>query len=347
MSSCSSTTTTTNPTSTSDMASNATAITDVHPDIIRTHILTKLDGPSLASTSSASSHLQSLSSEDELWREVCNSTWPSTTDPLVSATISSFSSGHRSFFCDAFPTFRPFSRPSHPNRRPWPSVFDLISAVDVHYKNKLVFSQAHLTETVSLWFQCSLLRVDLLDYKETVPTPVKFAGDEETCRADLEEHMSLSWILIDPTHKRAVNLSSLRPVSVKRHWLTGDFLVRYATILAGDLNGDRWESVQCSLMVTCVGEQGGELQVKEVSMQVEDMDGMILSGNDGLVFLQEAMESERRKRGKRGEERERYEEYLEIRRERTEKNQGREWRLDKVFIATGIIIFLAFWAFVL
>ncbi|CAK9184693.1 unnamed protein product [Ilex paraguariensis] len=145
MFSCSSTTTVT-----ADMAGNATAITDVHPDIIRTHILTRLDGPSLASTSSASSHLQSLSSEDELWRE------------------------------------------------------------------------------------CSPLRVDLLDYKETVPTLVKFSGDEETCRADLEEHMSLSWILIDPTHKRAVNLSSLRPVSVQRHWLTGGFLARARRRVAGE-----------------------------------------------------------------------------------------------------------------
>ncbi|CAK9184691.1 unnamed protein product [Ilex paraguariensis] len=326
------------------MAGNTTSITDVHPDIIRTHILTRLDGPTLASTSSASSHLHSLSSEDKLWREICNSTWPSTIDPLVRATISSFPSGHRSFFCDAFPAFRHLSRPSQPNRHPGPSILELISAIDVHYKNKLVFSQAHVTETVTGWFQFSPLRVDLLDYKETVQTPVKFSGDEETCRADLEEHMSLSWILIDPTNKRAVNLSSLRPVSVLHHWLTGDFQVRYATILAGDFNGDRSELLQCSVVVTCGGEEGGELQVKEVSMQVEDMDGKILNGKDSLVILQEAMESER---GKRGQERERYEEFLEMRRERRVKKQRRERRLDMVFTATAISIFLAFWSFVL
>jgi hypothetical protein len=81
----------------------ATAISDVHHDIIQTHILTRLDGPTLATTACASSHLHALSTEEELWRNICSATWPSIDHPRVRHVISSFPGGHRSFFSDSFP----------------------------------------------------------------------------------------------------------------------------------------------------------------------------------------------------------------------------------------------------
>lgn len=102
--------------------------------------------------------------------------------------------------------------------------------------------------------------------------------------------------------------------------------------------------MQCGAVVTCDGKEGGELQVKEVSLLMEDMDGKNLNGKDSLVILQQAMEvGERRK--KRGEERERYQDYLKKKRERFEGKVRREKRLDMVCIVSGVTIFLA-WTYV-
>ncbi|XWS66622.1 hypothetical protein CRYUN_Cryun05aG0215800 [Craigia yunnanensis] len=79
------------------------AISTIHPDIIETHILTRLDGPTLASASCASSHLRALTSQENLWTNICHSAWPSTTSPRIRHVISNFPNGSRSFFSDAFP----------------------------------------------------------------------------------------------------------------------------------------------------------------------------------------------------------------------------------------------------
>lgn len=340
MSSCSTTTTTADD-------GGRTAITAVHPDIIQTLILTKLDGPTLISTSFASSQLKNLCSDDILWKNICNSYWPSTSNPLVQNAISTFPSGHRSFFSDSFPAIL-----HHNNTNICRTEYrnfltsELISAVDIHFEENLLYSKVVKTETKSGWFMTSPFRVDLLGHKETVTTPVKFDGDDGICKSRLKENMKLSWILIDPKKNRAVNMSSLKPVSVRRHWLTGELKVRYSTVMASGADaGDGGGLVQCGIVVTCEGKEGGELHVREVSMQMEDMDGKVLCGKDSLVILQEAMEGGRKKR-KEGEEKERYEKFLELRKLWRERKQRREKRLDMVCILSGITIFISFWTLI-
>ncbi|KAL0460808.1 UNVERIFIED_CONTAM: F-box protein [Sesamum latifolium] len=153
-----------------------------------------------------------------------------------------------------------------------------------------------------------------------------------------EDRIRVSWILIDPTKKRAVNVASLKAVEARRHWLTEDIQLRYATVMAGDGG----ELVQCGVVMTCGGKEGGELQVREVSMQVEDMEGRILTGIDSLVILDEAMEGQRRKSD--GEsEKAIYERFLSMKVECRERKQRRERGVDMVCIAAGVSIFLAIW----
>ncbi|XP_052184665.1 F-box protein At3g44326-like [Diospyros lotus] len=317
-----------------------TAISAVHVDIIQTHILTRLDGPTLASACCASSQLHILSQDENLWRDVCNQTWPSTSDPLLRHLISTFPAGHRSFFSDSFSTLHHRHR-SQTKRQlpPPPPPSELISAIDIHYQDHIILSRIHRTETVTGWFLCSPFRLDLLEPKETVPTPIKLDG------ANLEDNLTLSWVMIDPTQNRAANFSSRRPVSVNRHWLTGDIEVRYSVVLAG---GRKGELVVCEAVVTCCGnsKEGGELQVKDVSFLMEDMEGKNLRGQQSLVILQEAVRSGERRKGKRGEERERRGEFLRMKRERRERNLRRERTMDMACIAAGVVIFLA-WVFVL
>ncbi|CAI9781417.1 unnamed protein product [Fraxinus pennsylvanica] len=277
-----------------------TSITAIHPDVIRTHILNRLDGPTLASTTCASTQFNSLCKEDNLWRDICNSTWPSTAHPCVVDAIAAFPSGHRSFYSDCFPTLhhrgllhRHSSKESQEKRLM--ETPELISAVDIHYAGKLVYSKVLKSETRSLWFLSSPLRIDLLNLKETVPVPVpvNFEGVESTCMENLEEHLTVSWIIIDPACKRAVNVASSKAVETRRNWLKEEMQLRYSTVIAGVEEG---ELVQCVVVVTCGGKEGTELDLKEVSMQVEDMEGDIVTGIDSLVILLVAMEGQRCKR---------------------------------------------------
>ncbi|KAI3683084.1 hypothetical protein L1987_83584 [Smallanthus sonchifolius] len=312
------------------------AITNIPEDIIKTHILTKLDGQTLAAAGCTSSHLQSLCSDQTLWSNICHSTWPSTADPLITKSISTFSSGHRSFYSDAT------SPPTHhltPSTSSPPTT-QLISCVDLRYHHEIIFSKVESTNTTpSDWFQTSPFRVDLLEPKEIVSSAVKFSGDGQVLLSDLENNMNLTWVIIDPIRNRAVNVSCVEPVSVQRNWLTSDVELTFAVVIDPDY-------VNCNVQVTCgVNEGRGELIVSGVSLTVLDVYGKCLSGKDSLVILQGLAAGKRRGRVGGEEERERYTEYIRRRRERNEKTERRERRLDMAFVAGGVSMFMAFWSF--
>ncbi|KAL5721123.1 hypothetical protein ACHQM5_013721 [Ranunculus cassubicifolius] len=314
-----------------DEGEATTSISTVHPDVINTHILTRLDGPSLACLSSASSQLHSLSNDESLWTNICHSTWPSTDHPRMREIISGFPNGPRSFFSKSFPLLIS----SQNSISSSPSPVELISSVDVHYKETLIFSKVQETETDSGWFRCSPFRIDLLDPKDIVLTPIE--STEDPCK-DLLEGLRVSWIIVNPKGRQAANLSSWKPVSVTRHWLTNDIQVRFATILSVDKETE----VQCGILVSF----GIDMQVKEMSLQVEDMDGVNLNGKDSLGILMRGIENGERKMGWR-EGKLRYEEYLRKMIERKERNLRREGRLDALCITIGVSILACFWMMIL
>lgn len=186
---------------------------------------------------------------------------------------------------------------------------------------------------------CSPFRVDVLDPKNKVPTPIPYPNTEDTCR-DLEEDFMLSWILIDPIRFQAMNLSSYKTVSVQRHWLSGEIQIRFGSILSGGKKGSRSELLHCEIVVTCGGTKGGNMHLREVSLHVEDMEGVHLTGKDSLVIFGRGFEGKRgnvKWREMKGKKR--YEEYMEMRRERKEKRLKREGKLDMFCVACGILIF--------
>ncbi|KAL2900125.1 hypothetical protein RDABS01_025207 [Bienertia sinuspersici] len=308
---------------------------------MRSHILPTLDGCTLAAIGCVTPELHSLSSDQHLWSHICHSTWPSTTSPRVRHLIlSSFPGGPRSFFSLSFPRSFNFDFPSMTLS---PSSFsqprELISAVDIFYRGKCFFSKVQETETVTGWFRCSPFRVDLVGPKKSVPTPVRRRSHDDTCR-DLYTDLELSWIVVDPVNGKAVNVSSLRPVSVERHWLSGEVHVRYAAVVVGEGDGH----VMCSVEVTCVGSGGGlVLHVTEACLKMEDIDGVHLNGRDSLVILYRMLEGKRGnwlKNGRVEEGRKIYFEYLERKRERRERMLRREGRLDNMCIVIGVLMFI-------
>ncbi|XP_023745391.1 F-box protein At2g27310 [Lactuca sativa] len=324
------------------------AIAEIHQDIIQTHILTRLNGQTLAAAGCSSSLLQSLCSDEKLWSDICSSNWPSTDDPLVKQAISNFPSGHRSFFSDSFPS------PSNhlTTTSPPPQTSQIISSVDIRYHDELVFSKVEATNTTpSDWFQSSPFRIDLLEPKELIPSVVKFSGDDQVMQSNLEKHMTLSWILIDPSQNRAVNLSSKKPVSVQLNWLTDEIELTFAFVAVSGVSVHDNDYVNCNIEITCgVKRTSGELYVSGMSLTVQDIDGKCLSGKNSMEVLQGLTVAERRStrfNGGGDDLKGRYEEYIQKRRERKEMMEMRERRLDLACVAGGIAFLMAFWSFAL
>ncbi|XP_057425845.1 probable F-box protein At2g36090 [Lotus japonicus] len=307
----------------------ATTISAVHPDIIHANILTRLDGAALASAVSSCSQFRTLSFHEDLWSNACHSTWPSTSSPRVRQVISTFSGGSRSFFADSFPTFSTTTATdaAAPDQTP-----ELISAVDIFHRDRLILSKVVETETVTGWFRGSPFRVDMLDSKDVVRTVCK----DDTCR-----DLRVSWIVNDPARKRAVNVSSGEAVCVEEHWLSGEVRSRFATVVTRK----RGMAVAlCSVVVVTWWRPGGGEEVREVSLQVEDMDGKLLNGRDSLVILMRVLEGERRRGKKEGFCSWSYREFVNMKKEREEEKVRAERRLDMLLCLCVGLIALTFTA---
>ncbi|XP_025634906.1 probable F-box protein At2g36090 [Arachis hypogaea] len=326
--------------STAEQRSGAATISALHPDVIESHILTRLDGASLGSAAATCSQLHALSSSDHLWSRACRSMWPSSNSPRVSQVISTFPNASRSFFSDSFTASRPpvtaITNSSNGFTKIQEAVTtEIISAVDLFYGEDLMLSKVIETETETGWFLCSPFRVDLLDPKEAVRTEVSYRDD--TCH-NMVERLRLSWIVIDPAAKRAVNVASRRAVSVRRHWLTGEVEARFPMVVSGGERGTAAEAAVCGAVVTWGVSDGGEMNVREVSLQIEDMDGTHLNGRDSLVILKRALEGKRVKANVEEEEKS-YKEFMKEKEERKERKARVEGRLDMLCVGLATLAF--------
>ncbi|GJR21780.1 F-box protein-like protein [Tanacetum coccineum] len=316
----------------------ATSLTDINLDIIQTQILPRLDGPSLTNTSAVSSELQSLCSDDDLWSPIAKSTWPSITDPRVDNIISTFPGGHRSFYKDSFPAL--FTGVSHSNRfcslssssqQPQPDCWltELISVVDIRYKDDIIYSKVEVTPTTSIFLSSSLW-IDLLDHHTSnlfasIPLPRispcidlkvdPFAGPDQATLSHFKESVTLNWIIIHPTLKRSGNVSSIKPVSVSKDWMTNDIIVvQYATVLPGP---DPNEMVQCRIRVVI----GVEFHVKEVILLIQDSNSRLLNGRDFMVTVKGAIMGKHNVRRKMVDDETRLRSYKEFEDMKREKNE--------------------------
>ncbi|KAF7068772.1 hypothetical protein CFC21_074505 [Triticum aestivum] len=311
-----------------------TTVEDLPADVLA-YALRRLDGPSLAAAGCATAGLRALAADPGTWRALCLAQWPSLgleteqqRNILGSAAVSP-----QRLFADAFP-FPSTSTSTDAAAADQCFPGELISAVDIYQKAKgaprPLFSRLVETSTSSSWFLTSPFRVDAVECKN--PVPVRAASFSS---AELE----LSWIVVDPQSSRAVNVSSRRAVAVDRHWYTGETLVRYAVVLGGS----KFEAT-----VTC-SEEAGCLNVRDVSLTVEDADGAAVSGEGSLRLLAAAMEGPRSKAGERerDEARRMYEEFVRSKRGRKESKARREVLVDLCCSAVSAVAVLSFLASVL
>lgn len=327
----------------------------VHPDIVRTHILSRLDGPSLTSVACASPQLHSLSSEGKLWEDVCAATWPSTAEPRLHYLICTFRSGFRSFYSDACPLLRLPAISTHPLPPPR-MITKLISAVDIFHGDNLLFSKVQETESSTPWFMSTPFRIDLIEKKEPpLKTVIPYTGQNSTnLLKHLEEELRLSWILIDPAGKRAVSLPSPGPVSVGVDLLNGGIRVLFSSIL--EVGREEFESIGCHVSLACRGDADGMMEMREISMTMEDTEGRGVTGESSTLIIAAATEGgQRRAIGWRGEGgggggggegiiamKERFEEFGEMKRRRKQRQQRRDAAVDMACLSGGIAMLAGF-----
>uniref|UniRef100_A0ACD5YUP1 Uncharacterized protein n=1 Tax=Avena sativa TaxID=4498 RepID=A0ACD5YUP1_AVESA len=296
-----------------------TTVEDLPFDVLSC-ALRRLDGPSLAAASCATSGLRSLAADPDTWRALCLAQWPSlqTTTILGSAAVSL---SPQRLFADAFPF------PADSAAAPVPSADadqrlpgELISAVDVYHNGAPIFSRVLETSTTSSWFLTSPFSLDAVDRKS--PAPAASISPSE---------LQLSWIVVDPSSGRAVNVSSRRAVAVDRHWYTGDTLVRFAVVLGG---------CKFEATVACSEETGC---LREVGLAVEDADGAAASGEGTLRLLAAAMAGPRKGGDKEPEEaKRRYDDFVRSKRGRKESKARREVLVDLCCSAVSAVAVLSF-----
>lgn len=283
-----------------------TVIEDLPADVMGI-VLRCLDGASLAAVGCASAGLRELANDPDAWRALCLQMWPSLRQ-VVSC------GGYRAIYADAFPF--PAASPAASSSLP----AHLVSAVDLHHNGVCIMSRVVETDASSAWFLGSPFRVDALVQEGfTSPSPVTL-GD-----------LRLSWILIDPATGAAVNVSSRRPVSIERRWVTGDSVVRFTVVLGG--------GVALEAAVMCDDRHG---HIREISLCAADAEGGCVNGQDGLAAVAAAMASARQRRGAEEASRQLYEEFAEGKRERKERKERREGIVDLCCSGVGAAAFLAF-----
>lgn len=300
----------------------ARSIEELHPDVV-TSVLRLLDGRSLAAASCSAPLLRALSVQPHLWESLCLRAWPSLHHHRLRSLLPCFPHSHRSFFGDAYPYPHPGGAAASPSTEPPPAA--LLWAVDLFHGGEPLLSKVLETDPRGPWFLGSPLRIDALDRKAAAAAPPAAAVISP-------ESLELSWVVIDPARRRAANLSSRRPVSVKRHWYTGELHLRFAVVLGNDGGAAAVASVTC-------GGGAAMQKLREVSLTVEDADGRCLTGKHSLALLLGALEGGRRSTGE--EARRRYADYLARRKERKEKRIREEAQLNLRCVLSGVSLLLA------
>ncbi|XP_074307250.1 putative F-box protein At2g36090 [Silene latifolia] len=243
---------------------------------------------------------------------------------------------------------------------------DFVSLVDIRYKNRPFFSKVlwgiSEADILSRWFYNSPFCVDLLGNSNNEDKMGKFTlsvsdglpriesvdveRKEGKLWKELRDGITLSWIIVNRKVNQAANVSSWVPLGVQRHWPTNkDFLVRFGSVLPAE-DTLPCPAVECILLAKfrmfndaatgCVS-----IKLKQVSMQLEDMEGSHVNGRNSLMVLKKALSCKRSRN---------YSEALEccnlynkVRSELKEEKMRNESRTDRLCIVSGIAAVATFW----
>ena len=143
-----------------------------------------------------------------------------------------------------------------------------------------------------------------------------------------DEELTLSWVIVDPLRCRAVNLSSRRTVAIRRRRHVASTQYIFAVVLAGGT---------AAATVRVVFEEGVPAQI---SLSVEDSNGVCLSGEKSMEIIGAVIGGGRRGRnGGAAANRAAYGEFVARMISGKEKMAAMERRDDLFCVFFGVIFF--------
>ena len=159
---------------------------------------------------------------------------------------------------------------------------------------------------------------------------------------ELVENLRLSWVLLDKTNGKSVNLSSWKPLLVQRTWpFHGDYLIHFGSIVPVEESLLPHKLSKCIIIVRCKMTEGeGCPKWMEISMQMEDLTGACVSGSKGLMVLNHALnclQSSNHLEVEQG-----FHQYEKKRRETMKKIQFRETLIDSFCVTIEFTILVVF-----
>ena len=113
---------------------------------------------------------------------------------------------------------------------------------------------------------------------------------KDPCK-ELVEGLRLSWVLLDKKRGRAVNLSSWKPLLVKKIWATsGDYVMHFGCIVPVEESVLAHKLAKCLIFARCnIAEKEGYLRLKEINMHFEDTTGAYINGGKSLIIMNQAL----------------------------------------------------------
>lgn len=292
-------------------------------------IMVRLDGSTLASAACTCSDLQGIARDQSLWKQLCNSTWPSTALKEGEHLIeSSAMDGFERFYADSYPLILHDQDANNFPMQTHISPSNFASFIDVYYRDKCILSSVldglpwaadvceDETTGIRTWllncpFKLVLLDTDLDEgtgggnelhqssnvkhgYNQ-VPAPPfvsleQIGKSTDSCK-ELVEGLRLSWLLLEKKRGRTVNLSSRKPLLVKKIWATnGDYVIHFGCIVPVQENLLPHNLAKCLILARCnISEKEGYLRWKEISMHFEDTTGAYINGGKSLIIMNQAL----------------------------------------------------------
>ncbi|KAK1565445.1 hypothetical protein Q3G72_026666 [Acer saccharum] len=292
-------------------------------------IMGRLDGLAMASAGCTCSTILPVTCYQNLWQQLCHSTWPSTALQEAQHLLSSSSTGgfHR-FYADSYPLIL-CNKPANENypktpKCPKPETHiclpDFVSLLDIYYKNECVLSKVFdgVPEVVNFYQDNNMgcncggesnpsyhqydednCHCDIDDDQSLgLPTTLLDYGKfQDNYYEELAKHLRLSWVLLDKKKGKAVNLSSWKPLSVKRNWLNnGNYEIHFGCIILVDESVLPHKLAKCIISATCkIIQNAGHLRWKEISIHIEDITGAHIGAQQSLLVVNQALYSLRSK----------------------------------------------------
>ncbi|XVF53217.1 hypothetical protein PTKIN_Ptkin05aG0082300 [Pterospermum kingtungense] len=290
-------------------------------------IMVRLDGPTLASAACTCSDLQGIARDQSIWKQLCHSTWPSTALKEGQHLIASSAiDGFDRFYADSHPLILPHNDSNNFTLQTHISPSNFASFIDVFYNDKCILSSVldgmpraaefwkddETTDLMRWVFNCPFKLVLLDDdhdegtgdanelqsangqrsYNQILAPSMLLeqTGKKDHCK-ELVQGLRLSWLLLDKKRGRTVNLSSWKPLAVKKIWaITGDYVLHFGCVVPADESILPQKLAKCLILARCnIVEKEGKLRWKEISMHFEDTTGAYINGNKSLIIMNQAL----------------------------------------------------------